>query len=155
MRKVQKAICTKSGKCGNIQFEVGDELVVCGGGNGFHLMTEEGGFPVDVLCHTFGDCHIPVECKDEYYEPHADYNLPEFKFEDDMIAENASHRSLIDKKEPRSRRVQLLMKPSIYFKIKKIAKETEHSFNHIIECALDYALCGFVDELKKNKEMER
>lgn len=161
MRKVKKAICTKSGECGGCQFTAGDELVVCGGANGIHLATEDkNDCPIILLCYSYlgsdddihNTVHIPVECRDEYYDPAVDDNLPEFMFEEDIIAGTIKFRSSIDKKEPRSRRVQLLMKPSIYSELLKITTETNRSFNNVVESILDYALNGFVKDLITNKK---
>ena len=153
MKLGEKAICTKGGECGGIYFLPGDELTLCGSENGFHLATEDkNGYPVILLCHTYGDVHIPVECGDEYYDPGTNDNLPEFQFESDIISGIAKFRSPIDKKETRSRRVQLLMKPSIYSRLKNIAEETNHSFNNVVESALNYALNGFVENLRINKK---
>lgn len=63
----------------------------------------------------------------------------------------SEYKATADFYEPRSRRVQLLMRPSIYSGIQRIAKRNHQSTNNLIETVL----ADFISQMKAADELKK
>lgn len=80
---------------------------------------------------------------------------PEKATETATAGQKARYSADIDRYEPRSRRVQLLMRPSIYTGIQHIADQQHISMNHLIENILADHIAQTKAEYEERREQRR